>query len=1519
MNFGISEEDISLFKTITCQDDQKAIEFLSRYSDVNTAVAHYFAGEDPSANSHQPQQVSRPQQPVANTIPQPKASVADQALGDLLKLIPSLFGHQLEIPSHPQEMDSITINSGESREISPAKREIETHNQFYNYKNNANNHSENRRADVPKKKAEEEVIIIENDDDFDETEQFVLITDTDQETARNYLSRYGTLDRAVQEFFNRDTSSHSFEKPKPQPQSQPHPQQRASWKPTSNHESNGFPMEMLAATQMMEDFSISPAKPVPMSRKRNISDCRLRLHWHDYNAYVKKHMKQPATGSKSNQWPKFLGSLLVDCNLLSQSYLSMIKVGDEITFQPEEIEFGMTDIKRKKRLPNGKFTQEVVGKNCYIKSNSLMVRCIHNRGFIGYLSCDLEEVFVFLLTNKYILLDGVVVLNPSERPKNSGFEIHHKLTLQMDVFLTEEIIKNPLNAFAGYGKRGAKGKSGAVQNIEELSEEDQRKYQTLRLAKESLRKLFLMLKTKITIPTAVKFYQKVDPFQRIKNDKYVNGKMSVGQPAEIITKDFPDYYQGNNNQGELMTGSQNPFLIEDDSEEDEEQEYDDYGRKIRRGYSRFDKPKAKEEKEQESEVNPDLFTPETPISNYYVACEPPKTLKSELHIYQKQALSWMKYREGCIGRQDLFEKELEEQRVLNDLFQEMELLNESKFYFNPFNGEVSADLPEVRACKGGILADEMGLGKTVMMIALLHSHKRPSVASSGPVVDETLIKYFSFKEKKKPEITAPAVVQEEVESVATTVVKQKPISRKKLDYGDYGDDGIEEEEDEEDEMKSEDNDLRLMKKNGKRDAKKDLDFEDFFSDEDDGGFMNPGEAVKKLKTGEEKPKITISKILEDKRDDLLDLMFKDTPKKKTNSDKPRKLRREIDLEDEEEEKTAPNTIVKKSKERLVPVPSVEEKKEGSKKKVNTKPKRLAGTLIIVPLTVLSQWQGEIERHSNPNTLSVYQYYGESRKREKVEKYDVVLTTYGTLSSEYNDLKKNPSPLFQCEWFRVILDEGHTIRTRQTLMSKAACALEAENRWCLTGTPLQNKLDDVFSLLQFLGVETWGEYAWWNNYINKQKSQDESSKLIRGILKMILLRRTKKSTYLDGSNILQLPPKETNNVLVKLSPEEKAIYTKVFKGVKSVFNKLKSNGRLESEYMHILVIILRLRQICDHPSLVFSKSDLQDEEKFEQAINQFLQQDPTTDTSLVEDEEEGSRANKPNKKKIGSEFIKGNIERLKTKEFEPCSICYEDITEPAMTKCGHIFCQNCIVTSLRNSSRCPLCQKEISEEDVIAIELEDPTNSHLDPERVNSMESSKLSAVTKAAKEVASKGEKVVIFSQFLGMLDLIQKHLKEARIGYTRIDGGLAMKERVRNIESFKTDPGITVFLISLKAGATGLNLTAANHVFLVDPWWNPAVEDQAIERVYRIGQKHKVNVKRFVCKKTIEERVIQLNAQKNEMISKILQFNPLEKKQNNIQNMIYILQGFDENDNDDDDEGQENGDNNNMMIVSQK
>jgi len=149
------------------------------------------------------------------------------------------------------------------------------------------------------------------------------------------------------------------------------------------------------------------------------------------------------------------------------------------------------------------------------------------------------------------------------------------------------------------------------------------------------------------------------------------------------------------------------------------------------------------------------------------------------------------------------------------------------------------------------------------------------------------------------------------------------------------------------------------------------------------------------------------------------------------------------------------------------------------------------------------------------------------------------------------------------------------------------------------------------------------------------------------------------------------------------------------------------------------------------------------------------------------------------------------------------------------------------------------------------------------------DSGKLTALRELLEEADSGGHKVLVFSQFVSMLKLVREALDEDKIRYEYLDG--STMDRADRIDRFQNDPTVPVFLISLKAGGSGLNLTAADTVIHFDPWWNPAVEDQASDRAHRIGQKKVVTVYRLVAAGTIEEKILQLKQKKKDLVASVL------------------------------------------------
>ena len=173
---------------------------------------------------------------------------------------------------------------------------------------------------------------------------------------------------------------------------------------------------------------------------------------------------------------------------------------------------------------------------------------------------------------------------------------------------------------------------------------------------------------------------------------------------------------------------------------------------------------------------------------------------------------------------------------------------------------------------------------------------------------------------------------------------------------------------------------------------------------------------------------------------------------------------------------------------------------------------------------------------------------------------------------------------------------------------------------------------------------------------------------------------------------------------------------------------------------------------------------------------------------------------------------------------------------------------------------------------------------------SNIESAKFNLLKEKCEELISENHKVVIFSQFTQMLDIIQKWANEQKIAIERIDGSITGKQRINAVERFQTSSIPTLFLVSLKAGGVGINLTAADYVIHVDPWWNPAIESQATDRVHRMGQKNKVIVYKLICEETIEEKIQQLQAEKKQLLTEIVDLEDQESQKINIDAITSLI-----------------------------
>lgn len=527
-----------------------------------------------------------------------------------------------------------------------------------------------------------------------------------------------------------------------------------------------------------------------------------------------------------------------------------------------------------------------------------------------------------------------------------------------------------------------------------------------------------------------------------------------------------------------------------------------------------------------------------------------------------------------------------------------------------------------------------------------------------------------------------------------------------------------------------------------------------------------------------------------------------------------------------------------------------------------KQKRLfigGGNLIICPMTLIGQWKAEIETHAKPGCLSIYVHYGQSRPKDAniLAQSDVVLTTYGVLSSEFSaENSEDNGGLYSVRWFRVVLDEAHTIKSSKSQVSMATAALVADRRWCLSGTPIQNNIEDLFSLLRFLRIEPWGNWAWWNKLIQKpfEEGDERGLSLVKSILKPIMLRRTKFSTDREGRPILILPPADVQVIYCELTETEKDFYEALFKRSKVKFDQFVEQGRVLHNYASILELLLRLRQCCDHPFLVMSRGDTQEFSDLNKLAKHFLK----GGNEVVE----GDAKDVPSRA-----YVQEVVEELRKGEQGECPICLEAFEDAVLTPCAHRLCRECLLASWRTpaSGLCPVCRKQISKQDLITA----PTGSRfrIDVQR-NWIESSKVAALLQELENLKSSGTKSIVFSQWTAFLDLLQIPLSRRGIPFVRLDGTLNQQQREKVIQRFSEEDGILVLLMSLKAGGVGLNLVAASNAFIMDPWWNPAVEEQAVMRIHRIGQTKNVVIRRFIVKGTVEERMEAVQARKQRMIS---------------------------------------------------
>ncbi|MEL6602653.1 MAG: DEAD/DEAH box helicase [Cyanobacteria bacterium J06614_10] len=382
-------------------------------------------------------------------------------------------------------------------------------------------------------------------------------------------------------------------------------------------------------------------------------------------------------------------------------------------------------------------------------------------------------------------------------------------------------------------------------------------------------------------------------------------------------------------------------------------------------------------------------------------------------------------------------------------------------------------------------------------------------------------------------------------------------------------------------------------------------------------------------------------------------------------------------------------------------------------------------LLVCPTSVLTNWQREVSKFA-PHQLKSLVYHGDKRPKgaalqKAAAKLNLVITSYTLVQRDLKDLKR-------IEWRGMVLDEAQNIKNPTAKQSVAVREVESDFRIALTGTPVENRLSELWAIMDFLNPGYLGPLNFFKRRFAtpiEKYGDTDSLKTLRSLVQPFILRRLKT----DRSIIQDLPAKQEMTVFCGLSSEQARLYQKL---VDDTLGKIDEAEGVKRRGM-ILALLVKLKQICNHPA-------------------QFLKQES-----------------------LGKYRRSGKLQRL------------DEMLE-----------------------------------------------------------------------EVIAEGDRALIFTQFAEWGKLLSRHL-EHRLGTEALFlyGSTSKAKREEMVDRFQLDPnGPKLFILSLKAGGVGLNLTRANHVFHFDRWWNPAVENQATDRAFRIGQKKNVQVHKFVCTGTLEERI---------------------------------------------------------------
>uniref|UniRef100_A0A7I4DZM6 SNF2 family DNA-dependent ATPase n=1 Tax=Physcomitrium patens TaxID=3218 RepID=A0A7I4DZM6_PHYPA len=527
-----------------------------------------------------------------------------------------------------------------------------------------------------------------------------------------------------------------------------------------------------------------------------------------------------------------------------------------------------------------------------------------------------------------------------------------------------------------------------------------------------------------------------------------------------------------------------------------------------------------------------------------------------------------------------------------------------------------------------------------------------------------------------------------------------------------------------------------------------------------------------------------------------------------------------------------------------------------------------GTLVVCPVSIVGQWANEVKSKLAAN-LNIYMYHGSKRIRDpkRLAKFDIVITTYATLGSDFSKATQATRhgsgfaeqfcPLLNVNWWRVVLDESHTVKDPAPLHSRACAQLKADRRWCCTGTPINTSIYDLYGQFLFLKLDPLDSKSTFRRRIGRSyerqcKSDDQT--VLLWTLHKIMIRHTKQQKF-NGRELLRLPPKTEQDLPVTFTAHERRAYEAVYQHVIRKFEQFRCWGPtvVSKNILQIMSLLLPLRRLCS---------------------GGFVSQ-----VELIMSKEEVSRSSNgvsPDTMLSGGAPISPTLKGPQDEMDGECGICFELMECPTKTPCGHWFCSECVMSSLPTGCQgfCAICGSPVMANQLCTyppnlaisatlVPLLDPATTSPTTSTTDSDESAMpmkgiqmkskwkilLADLAKVRKE--HDGAKVLIFSQFMQTIAWLKAEFKKQGINYRFISGDMPMKKRAQAIEAFQKDPPTTVFLLSIRTGAVGITLTAASHVYML--------EEQAVGRCWRMGQERPVVIKRLYVENSVEANILKL------------------------------------------------------------